>query len=90
VLPDRLLELAVLKEVESDVTAKTATPTKVDSKLTEAQLESRKRATEALEGTRVARESHKGLKFRAEVRWIAQKTLLSEYRTERYAIYTTQ
>jgi hypothetical protein len=50
-LPDRLLELAVLKEVESDVTAKMATPTKVDSELTDAQLESRKRATKALEGT---------------------------------------
>jgi hypothetical protein len=33
------------------VTAKTATPTKVDSKLTVAQLESLKRATKALEGT---------------------------------------
>ena len=32
------------------VTAKTATPTKTDSKLTEAQLESLKRATKALEG----------------------------------------
>jgi hypothetical protein len=50
-LPDRLLELGILKEVESDVTAKTATPTKVDSKLTDAQLESLKRATKALEGT---------------------------------------
>jgi hypothetical protein len=29
---------------------KMATPTKVDSKLTDAQLESRKRATKALEG----------------------------------------
>ena len=48
-LPGGLLELAVLKEVESDVTAKTATPTKVDSKLTDAQLESCRRATEALE-----------------------------------------
>ena len=50
-LPDRLLELGILKEVESDVTAKTATPTKVDSKLTDVQLESLKRATKALEGT---------------------------------------
>ena len=50
-LPGRLLELAILKEVESDVTAKTATLTKVDLKLTDAQLESRKRATKALEGT---------------------------------------
>jgi hypothetical protein len=49
-LPVRLLELAVVKEVESDVTAKTATPTKVDSELTDVQLESRKRATKALEG----------------------------------------
>jgi hypothetical protein len=31
------------KEVESDVTAKTATPTKVDSKLSDAHLESLKR-----------------------------------------------
>ena len=51
VLLDELLELAVLKEVESDVTAKMATPTKVDSKLTDAQLESCRRATQALEGT---------------------------------------
>jgi hypothetical protein len=34
-----------------NVTAKMATPTKVDSELTDAQLESRKRATKALEGT---------------------------------------
>jgi hypothetical protein len=33
------------------VTAKTATPTKVDSELTDAQLGSRKRAAKALEGT---------------------------------------
>jgi hypothetical protein len=50
-LPGGLLELAVLKEVESDVTAKMATPTKVDSELTDAQLGSRKRAAKALEGT---------------------------------------
>ena len=49
-LPDELLELAILEEVESDVTAKMATPTKVDSELTDAQLESCRRATEALEG----------------------------------------
>jgi len=34
-----------------DATAKTATPTKVDSELTDAQLELHKRATKALEGT---------------------------------------
>jgi hypothetical protein len=35
----------------SRVTAKTATPTKVDSELSDAHLESLERATEALEGT---------------------------------------
>jgi hypothetical protein len=44
------------------------------------QLESLKRATEALEGIGVEGESHKGPKIRTEVWWIAQKILLSEYR----------
>ena len=48
-LPVELLELAILKEVEAGVTAKMATPTEIDSKLLDAQLESCKRATKALE-----------------------------------------
>jgi len=50
--------LCRLRKSRDGVTAKTATPTKVDSKLTEAQLESRKRAAKALEGTWSRRESH--------------------------------
>jgi hypothetical protein len=57
----------------------------VDSELTDVQLESRKRATKALVGLRDKRECHKGLKVRVEVRLIAQKTLLSKYRTTGYA-----
>jgi hypothetical protein len=67
-----------------------ATPTKVDSELTDAQLESRRRATKALEGLRERDKPLRLPKIETRVRWIAQKTLLSEYRTSRYAIYTTQ
>jgi hypothetical protein len=72
------------------VTTKIATPTKVDSKLTKAQLESCRRATEALEGFRDGGQATKAPKIRVEVWWIAQKTLLSEYEMKWYAIYTTQ
>jgi hypothetical protein len=48
-LPAGVLELAILKEVESDVTTKMATPTKADSKLTDAQLDSCRGVSEALE-----------------------------------------
>jgi hypothetical protein len=50
-LPARLLELAMVKkEVESNVTTKTATPTKVDSKLSDAHLELLKRREGGREG----------------------------------------
>jgi hypothetical protein len=67
-----------------------ATPTKVDLELTKVQLELCRGATKALEGLRNRGECHKGPKIRVEVQWIAQKTLLSEYRMKWYAIYTTQ
>ena len=63
------------------VTAKTATPTKVDSKQTGVQLESHRRATKALEGLRNGAKPLRLRRLETEVWWIAQKTLLSEYRT---------
>jgi hypothetical protein len=67
-----------------------ATPTKVDSKLTNAQLESCKRATKALEDLEMRVKPLRLQRLEIRVRWIAQKTLLNEYRAEQYAIYTTQ
>jgi len=89
-LPVELLELAILKEVEADVTTKMATPTEIDSKLLDAQLESCKRATKALEDLEMRVKPLRLRRLETRVWWIAQKTLLNEHRAEQYAIYTTQ
>jgi hypothetical protein len=65
------------------VTTKTATPTKVDSKLSDAHLESLKRGEGRRENATKARS-------RVKCGEIVQKILLSKYKTEWYAIYTTQ
>jgi hypothetical protein len=58
--------------IATGVTAKMATPTKVDSKLTDAQLESRRRATEALRDLGIRAKPLRLRRLEAEVRWIAK------------------
>ena len=65
---DSLIEHEVSKELsEESVTTKMATPLSSDSRLTDVQLESCKRATEALEERGCKEECHEGLKIRVNM-----------------------